>query len=135
MDLYLDINGVLLTKDLKPAEGVDEFLKFATAKFTCFWLTTHCKGDANTCVDYLRPILGDSMMFTVEKILPTDWQTLKTEAIHFDRPFLWLDDYLMDTEEKVLRDHQAYDSLLRVDLTTNPGQLMQIKNTLQEIAQ
>ena len=123
MDCYIDINGVLLTHDLKPAEGVVDFLRQVTEKYTCFWLTTHCKGDRNTCVNYLRPILPSQAMWYVEKILPTDWQTLKTEAIKWDRPFVWFDDVLFEAEERELQRHKSFDSFIRVDLNKNPNAL------------
>ena len=47
--LYLDIDGVLLhTKKPCAAEYAAEFIDYVTANFDCYWLTTHCKGDATT---------------------------------------------------------------------------------------
>jgi len=105
---------------------VVDFLRQVTEKYTCFWLTTHCKGDQNTCVDYLRPILPSQAMWYVEKILPTDWKTLKTEAIKWDRPFVWFDDTLFESEERELQHHNSFDSFIRVDLNKNPNALSEL---------
>jgi len=87
-DLYLDINGEILTKDGKPANYLLDFLKKATENYNCYWLTTHCKGDAKTAVDYLESRLPDEAMNFIRKIKPTSWNTLKTEAINFDNDFI-----------------------------------------------
>lgn len=44
MNIYLDIDGVLITKNGQPAEYVEEFLEHIINKHNVFWLTTHCRG-------------------------------------------------------------------------------------------
>lgn len=53
-NLYLDINGVLLTKEGQEADYLLEFLHFAAKEYNCYWLTTHCKGDVSTALQYLQ---------------------------------------------------------------------------------
>ena len=53
MNIYLDIDGVLLGKGWKPAFHVKEFLTYFIERHSCYWLTTHCKGDANTAINYI----------------------------------------------------------------------------------
>jgi hypothetical protein len=62
----------------------------------------------------------------MKKIKGVTWDILKTEAIDFDSKFIWLDDYLMQSEEKVLNDHNARDGHIKVNLKKNPDQLMEI---------
>ena len=38
--LYLDIDGVLLTRDGSLANHSTEFLRWAVENFECYWLTT-----------------------------------------------------------------------------------------------
>ncbi|MEK7072577.1 MAG: hypothetical protein AAB969_03335, partial [Patescibacteria group bacterium] len=52
-NLYLDIDGVLLTKHGDMALHLVDFLNFATNNFDCYWLTTHCKGDAASAIFHL----------------------------------------------------------------------------------
>ena len=45
--LYIDIDGVLLkNREDKAVEGISSFIRFIVSNFDCYWLTTHCKGDA-----------------------------------------------------------------------------------------
>lgn len=50
INIYLDIDGVLLTKNLKPANYAFEFLQYVLSNypFSTYWLTTRCQGDAGT---------------------------------------------------------------------------------------
>ena len=123
MNIYLDIDGVLLTKDGVPARGVLEFLKYITGKHTVHWLTTHCKGDASVTVQYLKDKLPAEALPYLEKIKATDWRTLKSEAIDFGQDFWWFDDYLMEAEKKILLDNNSLFKLQLVDLRNNPEQL------------
>lgn len=45
MNLYLDIDGVILTKSGDPAPDLLSFLEFVTSRFDCYWLPTHCRGN------------------------------------------------------------------------------------------
>jgi hypothetical protein len=116
--LYLDIDGVLLTaKHTQAAPGVDEFIDFITQHFDCYWLTTHCKGDNAPAVRYLSRFL---LPATLEKLRlavhPTNWDTLKTEAIELASDFYWLDDQPFQSEIAYLQAHGMADRLIIIDL-------------------
>lgn len=129
--LYLDIDGVLITsKDPSVPDGMDEFIQFITSNFDCYWLTTHCKGDANRCIQYLKSYFSDNILDLMAMIKPTNWNTLKTEAINLCEPFIWLDDYPMMAEKKALETFGKSDSLITVNLN-NTGELMRITNILK----
>lgn len=123
--LYLDIDGVLVAKG-KSAQGLVEFLQFATENFDCYWLTTHCYGDVSTVFLYLVSKVPDEALPYIEKFKPTKWESWKTESIDFSSPFLWLDDNLFDMERKALMEHDAFGSYISVDLVSNPNQLLDI---------
>jgi hypothetical protein len=130
--LYLDIDGVLLTsKNTRAAPGVDEFVAFVTQRFECYWLTTHCKGDSNSALKYLSQFL---LPATIEKlkdaVLPTNWDTLKTEAIDLESDFIWLDDSPFQAEIARLQSKQVVDRLIIVDLN-RPNQLLSIEAKLR----
>lgn len=113
--LYLDIDGVLLTaKHTQAAPGVDEFI---TQHFDCYWLTTHCKGDSAPAIRYLSRFL---LPATLEKLRlavhPTNWDTLKTEAIDLASDFYWLDDRPFQSEIAYLQAYRVSDRLIIVDL-------------------
>lgn len=126
MHLYLDVNGVLVDRENRPAPGVAEFLEWATTHHDCYWLTTHCKGSAKTVLDFLLPIMPATAVMPLQHIKPTNWDVRKTEAIDFSADFRWLDDYVMDAERKALREHDAEDKLIPIDLDARPDQLLEL---------
>lgn len=128
--LYLDIDGVLITsKNQSVPDGIEEFVRFITSNFDCYWLTTHCKGNTDNCIRYLKPYFSGNVLELLAMIKPTDWNTLKTEAINLSEPFVWLDDYPMISEKKVLEAAGKSDCLISVNLK-NPDELYRISSIL-----
>src|SRR3989344_1887287 len=123
MNIYIDIDGVLLTKQEKPAKGLDSFLDYITNNHKVFWLTTHSRGDAELTANYLSRTFKPAIIKYLEKVKVTNWRTLKTEAIDFNKDFFWLDDYIFDSERKELVEHNSLDSFIKIDLKTNPENL------------
>ncbi len=123
MNIYLDIDGVLIKKDNSSADNVVEFLKYVTDNHDVYWLTTHCRGGENNTLSHLKGKLPDKAFEYLEKIKPTDWQTLKTEAIDFTRDFLWLDDYVIEVEKNILLENNFLCKLQLINLEKNPGSL------------
>lgn len=130
MNIYLDIDGVLITKDGQPAKSVIPFLKYVTDNHQAYWLTTHCKGDASNAVHYLKGILGEEVMPYLTKIVATDWQTLKTEGIDFNQDFRWLDDYVLQAELNILEKHDAKKKIILINLKSEPDKLIQLVNNI-----
>ena len=125
-DLYIDVDGVILKWQAKEpahivrdmalqknlpaywltlhkavlADDVDEFIKFAAARFDCYWLTAWAPtGNLKMIRDQLLPLLPqEAASFTALR-----WDDLKTEAItHPD--FYWVDDELMQGEKRFLEE-------------------------------
>lgn len=132
MKLYLDIDGVLLTtKQTQIAEDASAFIAFVTENFDCFWLTTHCKGDNAPAIKYLSKYFDNETIELLQKVKPTDWSTLKTEAIDFKSDFIWLDDFPMHSEITVVKEHLRTDSVIVVDLNRS-GELKRIISLLEK---
>ncbi len=115
--IYLDIDGVILGT-CSPPEEVEALLRFLLDRFPgrLYWLTTHVRGGENRAGDWLRGKLPDPLTDRLAaEVLPTDWNTLKTEALDFSVPFLWLEDAPLWSEGEALRRHRAGDRLLRMD--------------------
>ena len=110
MNIYLDIDGVL-RGTTSPVEDVVSLLEYILIKYrdSTYWLTTHCRQGYN----HTRQALLDSELprdlveRAVTIIKPTDFNILKTEGIDFTQPFLWLDDNLFQSEQKVLEEHNC----------------------------
>ena len=128
MNIYLDIDGVILANDLNGANYVHEFLKHITDTYpdSTYWLTTHCQGNAQTAVDRLRSVLKPETIELLHQIKPTKWSVAKTEAIDFTKPFLWFDDDLYPEEREDLEKHNALASWIEVDLSDNENQLKEL---------
>jgi hypothetical protein len=124
MNIYLDIDGVLLANDNNAANYVHEFLeKVNSTNNKVYWLTTHCRGDSTTAVQRLSKVFPSKTLQLTKTFLPTSWKIAKTEAIDFTEPFLWFDDDLFDDERKYLEKQGALDSWIEVDLAKNPDKL------------
>lgn len=124
-NIYLDIDGVLLANDLTPARHAKEFLQKVIDLYprTTFWLTTHCQGDADVPIQHIGHLFDEETVGLMKFIKPTSWETAKTRAIDFSRPFLWFDDDLFYEEKQTLLEHDVFDNLITVDLKKDPDQL------------
>ena len=116
INLYVDIDGVLLTKKQEIPKGAIEFIDFITNRYDCFWLTTHCREGENKAIQYLEQFYAELEMDKLRKIKATNWRDLKTEGINFSIDFIWLDDYPFESELRVLEANDRKDNLIKVDL-------------------
>ena len=108
MNIYLDIDGVLLDKRGNLNIGAPELVKKLTEEYDVYWLTTWCKdGNADKALEILSKEFPKESIKYLKKIKPTIWNTWKTEAIDFTKDFNWIDDYLFPQEKKVLCEHRA----------------------------
>ena len=130
--LYLDIDGVLLTsKQTRVADFADQFIDFVVENFDCYWLTTHCKGDSATAISYLSRYFSQDVIQKLLSVKPTNWTTLKTEAIEFNADYLWLDDNPFQSEIAILKANSHEEKLIKIDLN-RADELERIKNSLAE---
>ena len=130
--LYLDIDGVLLTtKNTKAAEGSLELINYAISNYECYWLTTHCRnGETTEAMKRLCPFFPPNTIKKLKHIKPTNWSTLKTEAIDFSSSFVWLDDSPFKAEKLILERHHCLSNLILVNLN-NENELYHILNKLK----
>jgi hypothetical protein len=125
MNIYLDIDGVLLANDLNPANYANDFLRYVLNKFpdTTYWLTTHCNGDASVPIQHIGHMFEPDVQELMKLIKPTSWETAKTRAIDFSEPFLWFDDDLFFEEKATLEKHDVLENWIEVNLADNEDQL------------
>lgn len=125
INIYLDIDGVLLANTTNAAHGADHFLQYILKRWpdTTHWLTTHQWQNEDTTRLVLAPVLSRETLSLLERIKPTSWNNLKTEGINFSRPFLWFDDDVMPDEYQILEHHNCIDSLRHINLSRDPYQL------------
>ena len=132
MNVYLDIDGVLLANEENLSIGAVEFIKYAVKNFDVYWLTTHCMdGTTEHAIDYLNRAAKEDLSPWLEKFKPVTWSLKKTEAIDFSKPFLWFDDDCFTGEKIDLQEHNAMNSWIEIDLRTTPDQMVKELITLQ----
>lgn len=126
VNIYLDIDGVLLANDLNPANHANDFLRRVLSDYpdSTYWLTTHCNGDASVPIQHIGHLFDKDVQVLMKKIKPTKWETAKTRAINFDEPFLWFDDDLFYEEKRELEKHDVLDNWIEVNLAKNSNQLI-----------
>jgi len=127
MNIYLDIDGVLLANDVHASLHVGEFVdRCIDSGADMYWLTTWCRGENNKAVDWLsQSDMNPKVIAKLERhCRPTDWDVAKTEAIDFSKPFLWFDDDLFEFERRELIKHNALDNWIGVNLHKDPAQLL-----------
>lgn len=122
MNIYLDIDGVLLINEANAALHSDDFLQHILNKYpsSTYWLTTHNWKGENRAKEVLAPHLKPETVALLDNIKPSEWRELKTEAIDFDQDFLWFDDDLWPEELKVLEANNATGNFVMVDLSKDP---------------
>ena len=126
MNIYLDIDGTLHHKrGGRSANYLKEFLEYILNKHQVYWLTTHCRGGFNRAVKQIIQQNNPSadIIKLLDKIIPTDWNLRKTEAIDFNQEFIWFDDYVFEDDKRVLKENNVLKSLVEIDLNKNPNQL------------
>jgi hypothetical protein len=122
-NIYLDIDGVLLANDKNPAKHADDFIKYVIGNYPVYWLTTHCKADDNYAAELLERYFSEETMKYIRKIKPTTWNTWKTEAIDFSKPFLWFDDDLFEKERLELEKYGVLENWIEADIRKNEDAL------------
>lgn len=125
MNIYLDINGVLMQENTL-AEFAEPFLAqvFTSWRFSTYWLSSYCWHGQNKATDIIRPLLKrKSSIQIIESIQPTQWDELKTDAIDFKTPFLWFDSSISADEKEILKYHRALDCFRQINLSSDPMQL------------
>lgn len=118
MNIYLDIDGVLLTKECKQMPHLKDFINtlFSIPNSEIFWLTTHCKENRTDKVfTHIGNVIDEEIINLLHKVKPTKWDTLKTEAIDFTNKFIWFDDNILEIEKKILSRNNALSSWIKVE--------------------
>ena len=131
INIYLDIDGVLLANEGNQARYASEFLSLVLERYpdTTYWLTTHCKGDANTTIEHVGHLFDEGTRSLMRKIKPTNWDIWKTDAIDFDSSFLWFDDDCFAHEREVLVQHGVLDNWIEINLAKDEHQLKKFLNS------
>ena len=132
LNIYINIDGVLLTNDGTPAKHAEEFLRNVLAyyPYSTYWLTEDCQGDAGIPMKRIGHLFNAETVELMKKIKPTSWNTLKTNAIDLTKPFYWFESKPSYEEIHTLVEHDVFHNLIKVDLLKGPDQLREIANDI-----
>jgi hydroxymethylpyrimidine pyrophosphatase-like HAD family hydrolase len=133
ISVYLDIDGTILNKKGIPAYKANDFIKCCVDNFDTYWLTTHCKGDAVVTFQHIKKHFPEEIHSYLKKIKGTNWGALKTDALDFSKEFVWFDDYLVQSELKLLEENNAENKHIMINLEENPYQLEEMIEYLNQI--
>lgn len=122
-NIYLGIDGVILTKGVVPALHLDKFLKHIVSQFNVYWLSTRCRGGVAHTEKYLSQFLEQETIGLIRPIKTTDFYLDKTDAIDFRQDFYWLESELFDSEVNALKKQNKFSSWIKLDLIGFPNQL------------
>lgn len=134
MNIYVDIDGVLLANEENLAIGVAEFIKYAADNFDVYWLATHCMdGTTDHAIKYLQRGSDENLRPWLGNFKPVTWSLKKTEAIDFTKPFLWFDDDCFSGEKIDPHEHGVFNSWIEVNLAKYPDQMVHELKLLKSI--
>lgn len=82
MNIYLDIDGVLLANETHAANYADDFLQVILANHSdsTHWLTTHNWNGEDRAKEVLAPYLKTETVKLLNRIKPTEWDELKNRC-------------------------------------------------------
>lgn len=123
LDIYLNIDGVLLDNNSRPANYSREFLKYIVPNFNTYWLSSRAKGNSSLLIKDLSKLFEPTIIQLMSRVRPTRWSWAKTQAIDFSRPFLWFDDELVIHERIELIRNNALESWIEVNLIKDENRL------------
>ena len=115
--IYFDIDGVIRGV-ASPKEDIMVLLRFCMDNYpgAVYWLTTHCRGGENHVYYALKGEFPEEFVEELcQKVLPTEWGALKTDAIDMDSDFVWFDDNLFEAERIVLERNYVLDGYFKMD--------------------
>lgn len=117
LNIYLDIDGVI-RGCTSPQADIAEFLRYCLEHYpdSMYWLTTHCKHGYNHAAAALQGYLPQDLVDELSiKVQPAEWEVLKTDGIDKGQDFVWFDDNLFESEQRVLEAYCVADSYFRMD--------------------
>lgn len=86
------------------------------------------EGDPQYARMKIKAVLPNELHGDIDRIKPTKWNILKTEAIDFSDEFMWFDNDVSFLERDVLRKKTLGDQqqLVEIDLVANPNNLLDV---------
>ncbi|MBI4033452.1 hypothetical protein HY379_00455 [Candidatus Saccharibacteria bacterium] len=123
LDIYLNVDGVILDGRNRPANYSREFLRYVVPNFSTHWLSSRVKENGSAITRDLAKIFEPKIIELISIVRPTRWSFAKTQGIDFSRPFLWFDDELVVHERLELIKNNVLESFVEVNLAKDENRL------------
>ena len=122
MKIFLDIDGVLLTKYGDLAAGAKKFLLWAIEHHETYWISTRTRDGSHRGA--LQAFHGKLDPEVIKAIRPTSWNILKTDALPLgSRDWVWIDDEILHAERDVLISDGSLGRFIQINFDKNPDAL------------
>ena len=122
-DVYMDVDGVILSEDGKQMPYLKEFLTLIfNISENVYWLSNYCKdGDTSKVLEYLEGKIDKEVLEMLKNVKGKKWGLFRTEGIDFLKRFVWF-------SGKV--DRNQY---IKLEILHKDHNLIVVENNLEEI--
>jgi hypothetical protein len=136
MNIYLEIDSVLLVNGETLANHADAFLQAIMMKYpdATYWLTPNDKVRRDEVGKLLTSQLKPETAALLDKIKVAEWNGVASDAINFKQDFLWFGNELWQEDLKALEKHDVIERFILVDLAKEPDILEGLANTVANSA-
>lgn len=146
MDLYLDLDGVILRRtggmeyrgrtEFNIAPNAMEFLSWAVENFNCYWLTSRSHDGSYDGIERAFRLaipatnIPDGVRRLIRNILPAPWGTIKVKGIDLSTDFYWVDDNPDSASVVVLEKAGLQSRLILASTDQYPDDLERVRKKL-----
>ncbi|HNW23755.1 MAG TPA: ADP-ribosylglycohydrolase family protein, partial [Candidatus Dojkabacteria bacterium] len=122
-DVYIDVDGVILSEDGKQMLYLKEFLTLIfNISENVYWLSNYCKdGDTSKVLEYLEGKIDKEVLEMLKNVKGKKWGLFRTEGIDFLKRFVWF-------SGKV--DRNQY---IKLEILHKDHNLIVVENNLEEM--
>lgn len=134
MNIYLNIEGILLVNGGTLANHADAFLQAVLTKYpdATYWLTPNDEARREKTKALLTSQLKPETAGLLDKIKVAQWSGAESEAVNFEQDFLWFGNELWPEDLKALEKHEVTERFILIDLDKNPDILQGLTKVITD---
>ena len=87
MNIYIDIDGVILEENKKAVPGIPELISELNDRHALFWFSERLGPGGESIDDILSPHYDETAMHVFNQIQSSFWRDYRTQGINFREPF------------------------------------------------
>jgi hypothetical protein len=134
MNIYLNIESVLLVSGSTLANHADGFLRAVLAKYpdATYWLTPNDEVSRDKTKTLLASQLKPETTALLDEVKVAQWSGTESEAVDFKQDFLWFGNELWPEDLKALERHEVVERFVLIDLDKNPDILQELTKVITD---